>query len=322
MTSGVFIAVGALVTLVVYAVWRARSRRTWAERTKDYPERAASAMRYQAGNRVRIAVLAVGGYVLGVVLLAAGGWLLYETQYRLPHVYSTLGDRGVRVSAVAELRHKSSGRFGNDHYYLLRYEYPRRQDHELKVFDNLYQFDGQRLDAVAVLVDPRHPGTAMTVADVRNRTGTGVNFYSIAGVLSILGALVWLRGEFRLTRPFEPENKHPDWFDERLPRPPLKSLEAVEEVVRGGERLPLTSEVKVNYSAARTAIAHLRTDLGSAGGPTPGLPELDRLENLLQAGNAGPLVDTASVDEQEATDLLAGMRLVLARQSEITKGLG
>ena len=308
-----------VAAVAVYAGVRARALRrlSWAERTE--PERLEQVRRFLPPEPRWIRVLDRLDYVLALVAVLGGSWLLWDTQFHGPDVYRTLEDRGVLVSAVAERRHIDPGRAGGpDHYYFLTFQFRDRR-HELRVFDNLVQFDGQFLDRIPVLVDPENPGTARTVADVRDRTNEGINKYSIIAVLAIVGGVVWLLALLRARRRSRPADRRPP---ARPPPRPLDALGTLEDLVSAGQKFPPTGQVKVDYSAAAAAVAQLRADYGSPHPPALGLPALDSFERLLQAGYAGPPADAATIDAAEANNMLAGMRLVLTRQSEITQGLG
>jgi hypothetical protein len=171
------------VTALSFRAWRRLARRRVAKR--GGPSKGKHAVLGFMVTWVFPALLVAG------MLFAL--WMGRYSLYALPRTYDRLQSSGVRVSAtLGYVNPPGIDRFKDNDYYTLTYAFGGRSRTK-NVFENWDQFDGVDLgQTVPVLVDPKDPDTAFSVADVRARTNSGIGLLSGLSLLIFVMCLYYL----------------------------------------------------------------------------------------------------------------------------------
>jgi hypothetical protein len=171
------------LTALSFRAWRKLARRRVAKRGGP--------------SKVKPAVLAfmvtwvLPGLLVAGMLVAL--WMGRYSLYALPRTYDRLERSGVRVSAtLGYVNPPGIDRFKDNDYYTLTYAFGGRERTK-NVFEHWDQFDGVPLgQTVPMLVDPKDPDTAFSVADVRARTNAGFGLLSGVSLLLFVMCLYYL----------------------------------------------------------------------------------------------------------------------------------
>ena len=157
----------------------------------------------RATNRVVAVVVAV---LVSLFFVGLGVHMIWQSTKTLPREYDRLSARG--VAATAHVDRCATGLGGGRG---VACQLTLSYDGSLKTWvypQNSAQFEGLPIDApVAMLVDPQHPRTAYTVADVRARTNAGFGIVAAFGAVFVcagaagLGLLGWVAWTLRRPRP-------------------------------------------------------------------------------------------------------------------------
>ena len=88
---------------------------------------------------------------------------------------------------------------------------------------------------------------------------------------------------------------------------PAGLIAKLEEQLRKGKRIPLTTQVRVNKNEMDETLNEMRTEFSRAG-LAPALPLVEQLGRLIQDAKPVPLTEEVRLEPEQAQDILDQLR--------------